>query len=152
MSLFSWIISVYKIGFSIFIYVFSRIHSQAFNRQKQELFSCLQPLASNRRDSLKIVEIGAGSGINLQYYPENSHIICLDPNPYMFKFIKPNPDSLLQVEHMVGYAENMQKIADNSVDVVVSTLVLCSVSDLDKSLAEVKRILKPVWCSLLKIS
>lgn len=41
-------------------------------------------------------------------------------------------------------AEDMGDIEDNSFDVVVSTLVLCSVSNLQKTLKEVHRVLAPV--------
>lgn len=41
-------------------------------------------------------------------------------------------------------AEDMRDIDDNSIDVVVSTLVLCSVRSVEKTLKEVHRVLAPV--------
>jgi ubiquinone/menaquinone biosynthesis C-methylase UbiE len=38
----------------------------------------------------------------------------------------------------------MTQIEDQSVDVVVATHLLCSVKDIDKSLKEIKRVLKGV--------
>ena len=44
----------------------------------------------------------------------------------------------------------MSQFPDNSFDVVIETLVLCSVSDVGKSLSEIQRVLKPggVFCFL----
>jgi len=45
---------------------------------------------------------------------------------------------------VLASAEDMKGVEDNSVDVVVSTLVLCSVRSLEKTLQEVHRVLAPV--------
>ena len=42
-----------------------------------------------------------------------------------------------------GFAEDLSQFPDNSFDAVIETLVLCSVSDVSKSLKEIHRILKP---------
>ena len=44
-----------------------------------------------------------------------------------------------------GFCENLSAVgfSDNSVDAVVVTLVLCSVNDQEKSIAEIRRVLKP---------
>ena len=42
----------------------------------------------------------------------------------------------------IGYGEELP-IEDNSMDAVVMTLVLCSVTDQQKCLKEIKRVLKP---------
>jgi ubiquinone/menaquinone biosynthesis C-methylase UbiE len=41
-------------------------------------------------------------------------------------------------------AEDMKEVEDNSMDVVVSTLVLCSVRNVKQTLKEVHRVLAPV--------
>ena len=49
-----------------------------------------------------------------------------------------------------GYAEDLSKFDDNTFDVVIETLVLCSVNDVEKSLKETQRVLKPggIFCFL----
>ena len=44
-----------------------------------------------------------------------------------------------------GFCENLSAVgfSDNSVDAVVVTLVLCSVKDQEKSISEIRRVLKP---------
>ena len=89
-----------------------------------------------------ILEIGAGTGINLKYYPSDAKIILLEPNPIMQKHIKKNVHLLqTQVKIIKGIAEKIP-LKDKSVDVVVSTLVLCSVNNVDKVLSEIYRVLK----------
>jgi ubiquinone/menaquinone biosynthesis C-methylase UbiE len=46
------------------------------------------------------------------------------------------------IELRLGLAESLE-VEDNSIDVVVSTHVLCSVTDLATTLQEIKRVLKP---------
>ena len=47
-------------------------------------------------------------------------------------------------EHTVqGYAEDLSHFPDNSFDAVIETLVFCSVTDVDQSLKEIHRVLKP---------
>ena len=45
---------------------------------------------------------------------------------------------------VLASAEDMKGVEDGSVDIVVSTLVLCSVRSLEKTLQEVHRVLAPV--------
>lgn len=53
---------------------------------------------------------------------------------------------------VLGFSEDMKDVPDNSIDVVVSTLVLCGVESVEKTLSEINRILAPVstmtneWC------
>jgi ubiquinone/menaquinone biosynthesis C-methylase UbiE len=45
---------------------------------------------------------------------------------------------------VVGFAEDMKGVPDNSVDIVVSTMVLCSVGSVEGALKEIHRVLAPV--------
>jgi ubiquinone/menaquinone biosynthesis C-methylase UbiE len=51
---------------------------------------------------------------------------------------------------VVGFAEDMKDVPDNSVDIVVSTMVLCSVRSVEGALKEVHRVLAPVCCSIIR--
>ena len=92
------------------------------------------------------MEIGIGSGPNLKYYADKSigKLMALEPNREFDEYIIQNvAKSNLQTKNIVpGVAESIPK-ADNSVDVVVGTMVMCSVSSVKQSLAEVYRVLKP---------
>ncbi|ELS00418.1 methylase involved in ubiquinone/menaquinone biosynthesis [Xenococcus sp. PCC 7305] len=92
----------------------------------------------------KVVEIGPGAGANLAYYPKKIDWIGVEPNPYMHSYLEKEAQKhgLSAIALHQGMAEDLP-IEDKSVDTVVSTHVLCSVKDLDRSLQEIKRILKP---------
>lgn len=91
----------------------------------------------------RVLEIGPGTGANLEYYPETITLTGLEPSPHMQDFLKEKArETGKQMEIITGTAENIPA-ADESFDVVVSTLVLCSVDSPYNSLSEIKRVLKP---------
>lgn len=90
-----------------------------------------------------VLEIGPGTGPNLSYYPKNIHWIGIEPNPYMHSYLKQEAERLgLDIDIRSGTAERIDA-EDNSIDTVVSTLVLCSVPNLPTTLQEILRVLKP---------
>jgi ubiquinone/menaquinone biosynthesis C-methylase UbiE len=102
---------------------------------KQALFANLQG---------NVLEIGPGAGVNLSYYPDNIHWIGIEPNSFMHQYIQQQAEhfGLQNIEIRTGSAEHLP-VADNSIDTVVSTYVLCSVDNLMASLQEILRVLKP---------
>jgi SAM-dependent methyltransferase len=88
-----------------------------------------------------VLEIGPGTGANFQYYPADIRWIGVEPNPYMEKYLRDAAQGRT-IELRMGYSEALP-VADESMDVVVTTLVLCSVQDLARSLAEIRRVLRP---------
>ena len=110
-------------------------------------------LAAKRRELLSdlhghVVEIGAGTGANLPHVPASVHqLTLLEPSPAMARRLRARAEDAVArptVDIEVGRAPaEALPLADASADAVVSTLVLCSVDDLDRSLAELGRILRP---------
>lgn len=102
--------------------------------QKQKLFRDIQGV---------VLEIGPGTGPNLAYYPPGTRWIGIEPNPFMLPYIhKAAENKDLQIEIQEREAGKFD-IPDNSVDVAVSTLVLCSVVDPVITVKEILRVLKP---------
>lgn len=90
-----------------------------------------------------VLEIGPGAGPNLAYYPAGIRWIGLEPNPYMHAYLQRAAEQhALHVDLRSGTAEQLPA-RDNSLDAVVSTLVLCSVMDQARVLQEIRRVLKP---------
>ncbi len=91
----------------------------------------------------RVLEIGFGTGSNLKYYPDSVEITALEPNPYMFDRIRRRASTLNKVITVFrGYGENMP-FKDEVFDTVVVTLVLCMVSDVERVVSEITRVLKP---------
>ncbi len=90
-----------------------------------------------------VVEIGPGIGVNLPYLPEGIRWIGLEPNPHMHGYLRAQlAGRAIDADLRVDAAQDTG-VPTNSADVVISTLVLCSVSDLPETLAELRRILRP---------
>jgi ubiquinone/menaquinone biosynthesis C-methylase UbiE len=93
----------------------------------------------------RVLEIGAGTGANLPHYPDAvEHLMLCEPDEGMASRLReklpPSPPWTVEVSSAPG--EHLPA-DDASQDVVVSTLVLCTVADVDASLAELRRVLKP---------
>ena len=105
-------------------------------------------IAARKRELLggltgTVVEIGPGTGPNLRYYAKSVRWIGIEPNPYMRAYLGCEAARAgIAAELCEGTAEAMA-CADYSADAVVSTLVLCSVTDSRAVLAEILRVLKP---------
>lgn len=91
-----------------------------------------------------VLEIGPGTGPNLSYYPRDIHWVGIEPNPYMHPYLRKEANRLgfKNIDLYSGTAEHLNP-EDNSMDAVVSTLVLCSVKNLPAVLQEIRRVLKP---------
>lgn len=115
---------------------------------KKGLFKKLFASLDSREENV-VVEVGMGSFPNALYYkPMNGlDIIGVDPNDRMEGYAKDSaaraglvPKDNLRIVHGVSEA---LPLADASCDAVVCTLTLCSVVDPAKSVAEIRRVLKP---------
>jgi SAM-dependent methyltransferase len=102
--------------------------------RKQRLFAGLPD---------RVVEIGSGVGANLPYLPPDGTLVALEPNRYMHPRLRSAAARRgIRLELRERTAEQTG-LDDHSVDVVISSLVLCSVRDPAAVLAEVRRILRP---------
>lgn len=137
---------IYKRFFPICLYRFSVIYNKKMHDRKKELFRSL-PEFNKPGGQLTLLEIGCGTGTNFEFYPPGCKVICTDPNPQFQKYLKKtmgDNDHLTYEKFVVASGEDMGSVEDNSVDVVVATLVLCSVNNIPKTLREAHRILRPV--------
>jgi ubiquinone/menaquinone biosynthesis C-methylase UbiE len=89
-----------------------------------------------------VLEIGFGSGLNLPYYQNIEKLYALEPSVELYELTKVDTKNKFEIEHLSVSAENIP-LQDNSVDSVVSTWTLCSIPDVEQSLKEILRVLKP---------
>ena len=91
----------------------------------------------------KVLEIGGGTGANLEFYPPGADLTFVEPNPHMAVRLQRNAEKLgRSVTIAPGFGENLP-FEDASFDTAVTTLVLCMVSDVERVVSEVRRVLKP---------
>ncbi len=91
-----------------------------------------------------VLEIGAGTGANFEHYPTGVRVVALEPDPHMLKRAQKQLLELgrTDIDARLAPAEQLP-VDDASFDAVVSTLVLCTVRDLPRSLEEIRRVLRP---------
>ena len=92
----------------------------------------------------RVVEIGAGTGVNIDLYPEGVESLALvEPDPHMAKRLRAHlADSPRAAEIVEAPAERLP-FDDDSFDTAVATLVLCTIPDPAAALAELARVLRP---------
>lgn len=93
----------------------------------------------------RVLEIGAGTGLNLPLYPETiDELILAEPGVEMARRIDASrrPSATPPVSVVRAAAEALP-FEDDSFDTVVSTMVLCTVSDPERAVAEAARVLRP---------
>ncbi|KFV81238.1 Methyltransferase-like 7A, partial [Struthio camelus australis] len=134
-----------KIFFPFILEKIAAVYNRKTKRQKQELFRNL-PEFTSPSGELKLLEIGTGCGSNFQFYPPGCKVTCTDIDLHFQKGLS---QSMSQNQHLhyerflVAAGEDLSQVPSGSVDAVVCTLVLCSVRDINSTLKEVLRVLRP---------
>lgn len=93
----------------------------------------------------EVLEVGAGTGVNLPHYPEAvTRLVLCEPDWHMRRRLHAACvySGLPKVEVSDASLEALP-MAPASFDAVVSSLVLCSVPDLHAALVEIFRVLRP---------
>jgi ubiquinone/menaquinone biosynthesis C-methylase UbiE len=92
-----------------------------------------------------VLEIGAGTGRNLDHYCALRRLVLAEPDPHMRKRLvqRTAVSSVASTLDVVPWTAEALDCPDASFDAVVSTLVLCSVESPSRALAEMRRVLRP---------
>tara|TARA_X000001036_G_scaffold304300_1_gene283272 strand:- start:905 stop:1528 length:624 start_codon:yes stop_codon:yes gene_type:complete len=91
-----------------------------------------------------VLEIGMGSGLNIPFYNKNNikKIIGLDPSQELnFLAKKIAKENNIGIDFIMSGAEEIP-LPNDYVDTILITYTLCTIPDLDKSMNEMKRVLK----------
>lgn len=118
------------------VYAFmSRFGREQVGRYRHELVEGI---------SGRVLELGAGNGDSFVHYPAAvRELVAIEPEPYLRKLALAAAASVpIPISVQDGLGEHLP-FADGSFDVVVVSLVLCSVADPARTLAELHRVTKP---------
>ncbi|MGQ4617373.1 methyltransferase domain-containing protein [Nocardia sp. R7R-8] len=106
-------------------------------------------MGARRRDLLsrasgRTVELGSGTGLNVEYYPDDlDELILTEPEAAMRTRLARRLRRSRHRARVLDASAEQLPFADETVDTVVSTLVLCTVDDPDPVLREIQRVLRP---------
>jgi ubiquinone/menaquinone biosynthesis C-methylase UbiE len=91
-----------------------------------------------------VLEAGAGNGLNFSHYPATvTSVLAVEPEPHLRGIAERAAAAApVPVKVVDGTAEQLPA-DDASFDAVVATLMLCSVSDVAATIAELRRVLRP---------
>jgi ubiquinone/menaquinone biosynthesis C-methylase UbiE len=92
----------------------------------------------------RVVEIGAGTGLNIAHYPDSvDELVLTEPEPGMRRKLARSLRRHRRAALIFDVPAERLPLADASVDTVVSTLVLCTVDNPCGALREIARVLRP---------
>jgi ubiquinone/menaquinone biosynthesis C-methylase UbiE len=106
-------------------------------------------LREKRRELLaratgRTLEIGAGTGSNLELYPDAvTELVLTEPDEHMRAQLEHKVGALGRRPEVVEAGGESLPFPDASFDTVVATLVLCTIPAPREALAEIARVLRP---------
>jgi ubiquinone/menaquinone biosynthesis C-methylase UbiE len=124
--------------------MFSALYDRAFEASEEAgLREMRREVVTQARG--RVLELGAGTGLNLELYPHEGldSLTVTEPDPHMFKQLRERASKVCAGADLVQAGAEDLPFADDSFDTAVVTLVLCTVPDQPATLREIKRVLKP---------
>ncbi|MGB7685333.1 MAG: class I SAM-dependent methyltransferase [Solirubrobacterales bacterium] len=132
-----------------------RIYDATWGRAFSAMYdSCMKGteeagMREMRRDLLagasgKTIEVGAGTGLNLELYPDVvTDLTLVEPDPHMVKQLHKRVEGSARAASITEAGAERLPFPDDSFDTAVATLVFCTIPDPNAALAEAARVLKP---------
>lgn len=129
----------------------STVHHPVFAHMYQRMAESFETKgAADHRDRLlagvsgRAIEVGAGTGINFVHYPPTvDEVVAVEPEPSLRQVARTAADDApIHVSVVDGTADQLPA-TDESFDVGVVSLVLCSVPSQEQALAELFRVIRP---------
>jgi ubiquinone/menaquinone biosynthesis C-methylase UbiE len=91
----------------------------------------------------RVLEIGAGNGLNFRYYAAGLHVVGIEPDPHMLTRAVPRMSRAAAKIDLAAADGQSLPFRSGSFDAAVVCLVLCTIPDPGAALSEVRRVMKP---------
>jgi len=91
----------------------------------------------------RILEVGVGVGANWRYLPDGADYTGTEPDAFMRERAQRFAAREQREIRLSDASAEALPFADESFDTVICTLVLCTVPNPDRALAEMRRVLRP---------
>lgn len=120
--------------------VFARLYTRMSEKAEQTGY---------RRDMLagaagRVLEIGAGNGANFGLYPTTvDEVVAAEPEPYLrARAREAAAGAPVRIEVVDAVADELP-FEDGAFDAAIACLMLCTVPDQQRALAELRRVIRP---------
>jgi ubiquinone/menaquinone biosynthesis C-methylase UbiE len=92
----------------------------------------------------EVVEIGFGSGLNVEHYPAAvTGVTAVEPSDLAWRLADDRVSASRVPVRRAGLDGQRLPFEDDRFDCALSTWTMCTIPDLDAALAELRRVLKP---------
>lgn len=91
----------------------------------------------------RVLEVGAGTGLNLGRYAPGAEVVAVEPEPSMVRKASARARAAAVPVHVLRGVAEALPFPDRTFDAVVACYVLCSVSDQARAIEELRRVLRP---------
>jgi ubiquinone/menaquinone biosynthesis C-methylase UbiE len=92
----------------------------------------------------RVIEVGAGSGANFEHYPTTvAEVVAVEPERYLRERAQRTATQAPVTVSVVDGVGDLLPGEDGSFDAGVAALVLCTVPDQQRALAELFRVIRP---------
>ena len=121
--------------------LFARLYASTGGQEPEAQLACRRELLAGIGG--RVLELGAGDGRNFAFYaPGVEEVVAVEPEPYMRRRAQERAGSARVPLRLVDAVADTLPFADGSFDAAVVSLVLCSVPDQSRALAELRRVVR----------
>lgn len=91
----------------------------------------------------RVLEVGAGTGLNFKLYGPQASVVALEPEPTMVERARDHArEAVARVRVLRGSGEALP-FAEGSFDTAICCYVLCTIPDPRRAVEEIRRVLAP---------
>jgi len=92
----------------------------------------------------RVIEVGSGNGLNFPFYPDTvSEVVAVEPELLLREAATKNATEASVPVNVIDAVSGRLPVDDESFDAGIASLVLCSVPDQERALAEFHRVIRP---------
>jgi SAM-dependent methyltransferase len=122
--------------------LFARMYTRMVREERREQVEHRRELLAGLRG--RVLELGAGTGANFAHYPSAvEEVVAAEPEPYLREQARAAAGAAPVRVTVIDAVAGALPDAAESFDAAVACLVLCSVPDQARALAELHRVLRP---------
>jgi SAM-dependent methyltransferase len=119
----------------IYLRMASGPNARGEDRYRRELLAGL---------SGRVIEVGSGNGLNFPLYPETvDEVVAVEPEARLREEATKNAPGASVAVRVIDAVSGRLPFEDEAFDAGVASLVLCSVPDQQRALAEFRRVIRP---------